>query len=159
MYQSIQSQRVIIHTLPAMCGVCAQSTDSHKYTHLHYNAHGPQHTITYNNNTVSCPESTWCTRRERWIAHVSWMGDANRAWVGTGSPWHHASNISGVATLRRRRALRAASRGRLLSGEARKRACERASWRVAAHPCVDSAVFAVASPRLAPLEQLEVAAY
>ena len=77
----------------------------------------------------------------------------------TGSPWHHASNISGVATLRRRRALRAASRGRLLSGEARKRACERASWRVAAHPCVDSAVFAVASPRLAPLEQLEVAAY
>ena len=71
----------------------------------------------------------------------------------------HASNISGVATLRRRRALRAASRGRLLSGEARKRACERASWRVAAHPCVDSAVFAVASPRLAPLEQLEVAAY
>ena len=72
MYQSIQSQRVIIHTLPAMCGVCTQSTDSHKYTHLHYNAHGPQHTITYNNITISCPESTWCTRRERWIVHASW---------------------------------------------------------------------------------------
>ena len=93
-------------------------------------------------------DSTWIMggRRER------------RAWVGTGSLWHHASNISGVATLRRRRALRAASRGQLLSGEARTRACERASWRVAAHLCIDSAA-AVASPRLAPLEQLEVAAY
>ena len=154
------SHRESLFTLTTMHKVCVHTvhTDSQIHT-VHYNAHGPQHTITYNNSTVSCPESTWCTRRERWIVHVSWVGDANRAWVGTGSPWHHASNISGVATLRRRRALRAASRGRLLSGEARKRACERASWRVAAHPCVDSAVFAVASPRLAPLEQLEVAAY
>ena len=159
MYQSIQVTTSHYSHSPVSPQVCAHSPQTHKYTHLHYNAHGPQHTITYNNNTVSCPESTWCTRRERWIVHASWVGDANRAWVGTGSPWHHASNISGVATLRRRRALRAASRGRLLSGEARKRACERASWRVAAHPCVDSAVFAVASPRLAPLEQLEVAAY
>ena len=95
-------------------------------------------------------DSTWIMggRRER----RAWV-----IWVGTGSLWHHASNISGVATLRRRRALRAASRGQLLSGEARTRACERA-WRVAAHPCIDSAA-AVASPRLAPLEQLEVAAY
>ena len=146
-----------LFTLPAMC-VHAVHRQTHKYTHLHYNAHGPQHTIANNNNTVSCPESTWCTRRERWIAHGSWVGDATSRMGGTGSLWHHASNISGVATLRRRRALRAASRGQLLSGEARTRACERASWRVAAHPCIDSAA-AVASPRLAPLEQLEVAAY
>lgn len=39
------------------------------------------------------------------MVHGSWVGDANRAWVGTGSPGHHASNISGVASLRRRRSL------------------------------------------------------
>ena len=77
------SHRESLFTLTTMHKVCVHTvhTDSQIHT-VHYNAHGPQHTIAYNNNTVSCPESTWCTRRERWIVHASWR--ATRIAHGSG---------------------------------------------------------------------------
>ena len=128
----------------AMCapthGCTACCTDG-VASHLHYNAHGSQHTITYNNNTVSCPESTWCTRRERWIVHVSWVGDANRAWVGTGSPWHHTPRTSrvwrpcGGVELCGRRAGGGCSAARLGKGLVKGRRGEWPRTRASTAPC------------------------